>query len=131
MPARSRASAYADRAAASGLGLLADAAILQKLKRRANSTFDVQAAEARMIQDLLPYQRDFATDFDNKYVGFCGGYGSGKTYTLVVKQLLLCFRSQGFTHLFLEPTIPLIDDVALPTWNLILEKYSIPNTSRV
>ena len=131
MPARSRASAYADRAAASGLGLLADAAILQKLKRRANSTFDVQAAEARMIQGLLPYQRDFATDFDHKYVGFCGGYGSGKTYTLVIKQLLLCFRSQGFTHLFLEPTIPLIDDVALPTWNLILEKYGIPHTFRV
>lgn len=290
MPARSRASAYADRAAASGLGLLADATILQKLKRRANSTFDVQAAEARMINDLLPYQRDFATDFEHKYVGFCGGYGcvagetlingtpikdlttqpiqvqtlagpswatpaykkgvaplyrvtteagheivvteqhkfltpsgwkeldeidadyliavreerekppldrpspwtvffrdnwgkidscdrsasfaselrygwsaiksveyvrdddfydlhvpfwnhyeahgiihhnSGKTYTLVIKQLLLCFRSQGFTHLFLEPTIPLIDDVALPTWNLILEKYGIPNTFRV
>jgi len=131
MPARARASAYADRAAASGLGLLADTTILQKLKRRANSSFDVQAAEARIIEDLLPYQRDFATDFEHKYVGFCGGYGSGKTYTLVVKQVLLCFRSQGFTHLFLEPTIPLIDDVALPTWNLILEKYGIPHTFRV
>jgi len=131
MPARSRSSAYADRAAVSSLGLLADAAILQKLKRRANSSFDVQAAEARMIEDLLPYQRDFATDFSHKYVGFCGGYGSGKTYTLAVKQLLLCFRSQGFTHLFLEPTIPLIDDVALPTWNMLLEKYSIPHTFKV
>ena len=286
MPARARASAYADRAAASSLGLLADTAILQRLKRRANSGFDVQAAEARIIEDLLPYQRDFATDFEHKYVGFCGGYGcvagetlingtpikdlttqpiqvqtlagpswatpaykkgvaplyrvrtsagqevlvtkdhrflgvsgwrklehlspgdyiavrdggnyknlksplrtflakftsvvsveydvsaalnrhgwaaievieyartddfydlhvpvwnhyeahgiihhnSGKTYTLVVKQVLLCFRSQGFTHLFLEPTIPLIDDVALPTWNLILEKYGIPHTFRV
>jgi Terminase-like family. len=290
MPARSRSSAYADRAAASSLGLLADATILQRLRRRANSTFDVQAAEARIIEDLLPYQRNFATDFEHKYVGFCGGYGcvagetlingtpikelttqpiqvqtlagpswatpaykkgvaplyrvtteagheivvteqhkfltpsgwkeldeidadyliavreereeppsdrpspwtvffrdnwgkidscdrsasfaselqygwsaiksveyvrdddfydlhvpfwnhyeahgiihhnSGKTYTLVVKQVLLCFRSQGFTHLFLEPTIPLIDDVALPTWNLILEKYGIPHTFKV
>ena len=286
MPARSRSSAYADRAAASGLGLLADATILQRLRRRANSTFDVQAAEAKIIEDLLPYQRDFATDFEHKYVGFCGGYGcvagetlingtpikdlttqpiqvqtlagpswatpaykkgvaplyrvrtsagqevlvtkdhrflgvsgwrklehlspgdyiavqdggnyknlksplrtflaeftsaagveydvsaalnrhgwaaievieyvrtddfydlhvpvwnhyeahgilhhnSGKTYTLVVKQVLLCFRSQGFTHLFLEPTIPLIDDVALPTWNLILQKYGIPHTFKV
>jgi hypothetical protein len=47
---------------------------------------------------------------------------------LVAKQLLLCFRSQGFTHLFLEPTIPLIDDVALPKWNEMLERYAIPHT---
>jgi hypothetical protein len=55
-------------------------------------------------------------------------HNSGKTHSLVAKQLLLCFRSQGFTHLFLEPTIPLIDDVALPKWNEMLEKYSIPHT---
>ena len=131
MPARSRSSAYADRAAANGLGLLADASVRQKLKRRANSTFDVKAAEIKIIEDLLPYQRDFVTDFSCKYVGFCGGYGSGKTRSLICKQLLLCFRSQGFTHLFLEPTIPLIDDVALPEWNILLEKYSIPHTFKV
>lgn len=131
MPARSRSSAYADRAATKSLGLFTDASILQKLKRRAHSSFDVQAAEAMIIENLLPYQRDFVTDFAHKYVGFCGGYGSGKTYSLVCKQLLLCFRSQGFTHLFLEPTIPLIDDVALPTWNSVLEKYAIPHTFRV
>jgi hypothetical protein len=55
-------------------------------------------------------------------------HNSGKTHSLVAKQLLLCFRSQGFTHLFLEPTIPLIDDVALPKWNEMLERYSIPHT---
>ena len=238
-----------------GLGLLSDPTLLQKLKRRSNTTFDVDAAEARMVNNLLPYQKDFVCDFDHKYVGFCGGYGcvagetlingkpikelttqpiqvqtlagpawatpaykkgvaplyrvrtsagqevlvtrahrfltpfgwqelahlqpgaliavrdsswygwsaieavtyvrtddfydlhvpiwnhyeahgilhhnSGKSYSLVVKQLLLCFRSQGFTHLFLEPTIPLIDDVALPTWNLVLEKYGIPHSFRV
>lgn len=131
MPARSKSSAYADRASSRSLGLFSDASILQKLKRRANSSFDIKTAEARIIQDLLPYQRDFVTDFDHKYVGFCGGFGSGKTYSLVCKQLLLCFRSQGYMHLFLEPTIPLIDDVALPTWNSVLEKYAIPYTFRV
>jgi hypothetical protein len=85
----------------------------------------------------VEYVRD--DDFYDLHVPFWNHYeahgiihhNSGKTYTLVIKQLLLCFRSQGFTHLFLEPTIPLIDDVALPTWNLILEKYGIPNTFRV
>jgi hypothetical protein len=111
--------------------LLADASVKQKFKRRANSTFDVKAAEVKIIEGLLPYQRNFVTDFSHKYVGFCGGYGSGKTRSLICKQLLLCFRSQGFTHLFLEPTIPLIDDVALPEWNILLEKYSIPHTFKV
>ena len=131
MPARSRSAAYADRASAKSLGLLSDASLLQRLRKRSNSTFDVKSAEIKMIQDLLPYQRDFVTDFEHKYVGFCGGYGSGKTHSLVIKQLLLCFRSQGFTHLFLEPTIPLIDDVALPKWNELLEKYGIPHTFKV
>jgi hypothetical protein len=264
---------------------LHDSGILTKLKKRSNSGFDVQAAEVKILEDLLPYQRAFVQDFENKYVGFCGGYGcvagetlingvpikeltstpievqtlcgkaiatpaykkgvaplyrvltslgqevlatedhrflsrpgwqklkhlrvndciavrggnsiegapsasvvfwadfekagatdeqfaqaavvddygwafieaieyartddfydlhvpiwnhyeahgilhhnSGKTYSLVAKQLLLCFRSQGFTHLFLEPTIPLIDDVALPKWNEMLERYAIPHT---
>lgn len=128
MPARSRANAYADRAAAKTFGLLADTALVNKLKKRANTSFDVQAAEIKILEDLLPYQREFVQDFHHKYVGFCGGYGSGKTYSLVMKQLLLCFRSQGFTHLFLEPTIPLIDDVALPKWNEVLDKYGIPHT---
>jgi hypothetical protein len=128
MPSRSKANAYADRAATRSLGLLYNTEILTKLRKRANSTFDVAAAEIKILEDLLPYQRAFVQDFEHKYVGFCGGYGSGKTYSLVMKQLLLCFRSQGFTHLFLEPTIPLIDDVALPKWNEVLDKYAIPHT---
>ncbi len=287
MPARTKANAYADRAAARSLGLLHSTEILTKLRKRANSSFDTEAAEIKILEDLLPYQRAFVQDFQHKYVGFCGGYGcvagetlingtpikelteatiqvqtiggtaeaspayrkgvaslfrvttangcsiivtkehkfltllgwrklgdiyketpiavrrngaeerlnmpspwaifvgnrirelgiqgdtdaflssreygwsniaaieyvrdddfydlhvplwnhyeahgilnhnSGKTYSLVMKQLLLCFRSQGFTHLFLEPTIPLIDDVALPKWNEVLDKYAIPHT---
>lgn len=131
MPARARGSAYADSASIKSLGLFSDTTIMQRLKRRSTSTFDVAAAEAKMVEDLLPYQREFVLDFDHKYVGFCGGYGSGKTHSLTIKQLLLCFRSQGFTHLFLEPTIPLIDDVALPTWNSVLERYGIPHSFKV
>jgi len=131
MPAKSRATAYADLAATRGLALFADTAVVQRLKNRLKSDFDFRSAEAKMIQDLLPYQRDFVMDFSHKYVGFCGGYGSGKTHSLVIKQLLLCFKSQGFTHLFLEPTIPLIDDVALPKWDELLQKYGIPHTFKV
>lgn len=283
MPARTKGNRYADLASARTLGLLHNNEIITKLRKRSNSSFDVHGTEIKILEDLLPYQRAFVQDFENKYVGFCGGYGcvagetlingvpikeltstpievqtlcgeavatpaykkgaaplyrvltslgqevlvtkdhkflgvsgwrklehfgvgdyiavrggrnyrnhksplrtflagfssamggecnvatslnqhgwaaieaieyirtddfydlhvpvwnhyeahgilhhnSGKTHSLVAKQLLLCFRSQGFTHLFLEPTIPLIDDVALPKWNEMLERYSIPHT---
>jgi hypothetical protein len=283
VPARTKGNRYADSASVRSLGLLHNSEILTKLRKRSNSSFDVHGTEIKILEDLLPYQRDFVQDFENKYVGFCGGYGcvagetlingvpikeltstpikvrtlcgeavatpaykkgvaplyrvltslgqevlvtkdhkflgvsgwrklehldigdyiavrdgrnyrnyksplrtflaglsgamggecnvvtslnqhgwaaieaieyirtddfydlhvpvwnhyeahgilhhnSGKTHSLVAKQLLLCFRSQGFTHLFLEPTIPLIDDVALPKWNEMLERYSIPHT---
>lgn len=128
MPARTKGSYYADKASVRSLGLLHNSEIITKLRKRSNSSFDVHGTEIKILEDLLPYQRAFVQDFENKYVGFCGGYGCGKTFTLVCKQILLCFRSQGFTHLFLEPTIPLIDDVALPKWNELLEKYAIPHT---
>jgi hypothetical protein len=287
MPARSKSAAYADRAAVRSLGLLSDTTLVSRLKKRHNSSLDIDLLESKILQDLLPYQLEFVQDFRHKYVGFCGGYGcvagetlidgtpvqdlterasrvqtlagvspascaykkgtaslyrvttlagyqitvtrehkflspagwsklshlvpgsliavrkngresrvstlspwtaflgnshdshgfreqpepfwssraygwspiteieyirtdafydlhvpvwnhyeahgilhhnSGKTHSLVAKQILLCFRSQGFTHLFLEPTIPLIDDVALPKWNEFLERYGIPHT---
>jgi hypothetical protein len=52
-------------------------------------------------------------------------HNSGKSRSAVVKAILLGFRSPGFTHLFLEPTVPLIMDVGLPTWFDVLEKYGI------
>lgn len=128
MPVKSRGKTYADQAALRSLGLFSDTTIINKIRKRSTSSFDVAAAEVKILENLLPYQRDFVQDFQNKYVGFCGGYGCGKTHTLVSKQILLCFKSQGFTHLFLEPTIPLIDDVALPKWNELLELYGIPHT---
>lgn len=126
MPIKARATRYADQASLRGLGLLADQAILNKLSKRVRSRIDADELESRLVADLLPYQRDFVCDFENKYVGFCAGYGSGKSYSAVIKAILLCLRSPGFTHLFLEPTVPLIMDVALPTWFSVLEKYGIP-----
>lgn len=125
------AKKYADIASVKGLGLLDDPLLIQKLKKRGNTKLDVNEIEARIIADLLPYQREFVCDFEHKYVGFCGGYGSGKTYSAVCKSILLCFRSQGFVHMFLEPTIPLLTDVALPTWFHVLDKYMIPYQYRV
>jgi hypothetical protein len=126
MRGKSKTSRYADQASLRSLGLLADASILKKLSKRGNTSINAEDIEFSLVNDLLPYQKDFVCDFEHKYVGFCAGYGSGKSYSAVVKAILLGIRSPGFTHLFLEPTVPLIMDVALPTWFNVLDKYSIP-----
>lgn len=126
MPAKNRGSRYADRAALQSLGLFTDTSLLRNVAKRANNGFNCDHCEARIISDLLPHQHDFVTDFDHRMVALCGGFGSGKSWAAVAKTVLLCFRSQGFTHLFLEPTIPNLRDIAIPAWEALLEKYSIP-----
>ena len=126
MPAKARSSRYADRAALQSLGLFADTSALRTLTKRGNNSFDYKACEAKIVSDLLPHQYSFVTDFDHRMVALCGGFGSGKSFAAVSKSILLCFRSQGFTHLFLEPTIPLLRDVAIPAWEGVLDRYGIP-----
>jgi phage terminase large subunit-like protein len=126
MPAKARSSRYADRAALQSLGLFTDTSALRALAKRGNNSFDYEACEAKIVADLLPHQYSFVTDFDHRMVALCGGFGSGKSFAAVSKSILLCFRSQGFTHLFLEPTIPLLRDVAIPAWEGVLDRYGIP-----
>ena len=126
MPAKSRSSRYADRAALNSLGLFQDTSALRKLSKKNNVAFDTKECELRIINDLLPHQFQFVTDFSHRLVALCGGFGSGKSFAAVSKSILLCFKSQGFTHLFLEPTIPLLRDVAIPAWQNVLDKYGVP-----
>lgn len=130
MPAKSKATNYADNAALDFLGLFDNLSVIRKAKLSRTNRFDWKNTERQILTDLFPHQRHFVEDFSHKYCGFSGGYGSGKTYAAVCKGLLHGFRSQGFTHIFMEPTIPLLRDIAIPTWNEILEKYNIPYSFR-
>ena len=58
-------------------------------------------------------------------------HNSGKSVAAVAKSVPLAFRSPGFTGIFLEPTIPLLRDVAIPAWEAFLERFSIPYDFRV
>jgi hypothetical protein len=83
------------------------------------------------VKTVEPVRDDYYYDFHvpvlNHYVA--DGvihHNSGKSFAAVSKSVLLCFRSQGYTHLFLEPTIPLLRDVAIPAWRDVLDRYGIP-----
>jgi hypothetical protein len=99
MPARARSSRYADKAALQSLGLFESGAALKKLRARTNSKLDVDLIEAKILADLLPHQRDFVCNWDQRYLLYVGGLGSGKSYSSVAKAILLAFRSQGEYHI--------------------------------
>ena len=130
MPAKARSMRYADRASLQSLGLFHDPAAIKAIRARNDNFFDVNECERRMIADLLPVQKEFVCDFDHRYVLYVGGLGAGKSFASAVKATLLAFRSQGEQHIYLEPTFPMINQVALPTWFKILDKYNIPYTFR-
>ncbi|MFZ9326495.1 MAG: terminase large subunit domain-containing protein [Polynucleobacter sp.] len=121
---------YADKASLQALGLFHDPTAIKAIKARNSNFFDVKLCEQRMIADLLPVQREFVCNFTSRYVLYVGGLGAGKSFSSVVKAILLAFRSQGAQHIYLEPTFPMINQVALPTWFKILDKYNIPYSFR-
>lgn len=130
MPSRPKAMKYADKASLQGLGLFYDPTAIKAIKARNSNFFDVKLCEQRMVADLLPVQREFVCNFTSRYVLYVGGLGAGKSFSSVVKAILLAFRSQGAQHIYLEPTFPMINQVALPTWFKILDKYNIPYSFR-
>lgn len=132
MPARSRGEAYTNRAAVARLGMVANAGIIKNAGRKNSTAFDSIKCEQKILQDVsaIPHQLNFVRDFRHRFIGLCGGYGCGKTHAAVAKGILLTFRSPARTHLFLEPTIPLLRDVAIPAWDEFLDKYQIPHKFR-
>lgn len=130
MPAKARSMRYADKAALQSLGLFYDPTAVKAVRARNSNFFDTAECERKMVADLLPVQKQYVCDFESRYVLYVGGLGAGKSFASVVKAVLLAFRSQGEQHIYLEPTFPMINQVALPTWFKILDKYNIPYAFR-
>lgn len=74
---------------------------------------------------MLPYQADFdrSTKF---YDCLFGGYGSGKTYALVMKLLKLAAINRGLPGGVLVPTLKMFKRDVLPTLREILGEAGIP-----
>lgn len=119
---------YVNRAALAQYGLMPELSSLKQKIKKGKRGLDNSVIEKQILDSLIPHQLAFVKDFDHKYIALCGGYGSGKSVAAVAKSILLSFRSPGFTGIFLEPTIPLLRDVAIPAWEQMLERFNIPYT---
>lgn len=117
---------YATRASLDGFGMMPELEKLRAGRKLTRRNFDMKEKEKVILSHLIPHQKEFVKDFDHKFIALCGGYGSGKTVAAVCKGILLAFRSPGFVGIFLEPTIPLLRDVAIPGWDENLRRFGIP-----
>jgi phage terminase large subunit len=132
MPSKGRANQYTDRASVAGLGLFKNINKIKNASRKNLIRFDQDQCELKLLEkaEAVPHQHEYLTSWDTRYIGLSGGYGCGKSFVIVVKQILFCFRSPGCDHLFFEPSIPLLDDIAIPQFNSILEEFNIPFSFR-
>jgi phage terminase large subunit len=130
VPSKSKAEKYAAKASVSSLGLMEDIGRIKSRLKSNSRVFDVVKCEEQIIEKAraIPHQYEFLTSWDTRYIGLSGGYGCGKTWANVAKQTLFAFRSQGVDHIFFEPSIPLLDDIAIPQFNTLFEELNIPVT---
>lgn len=85
----------------------------------------------RIRSSLLPSQLDFCDDSTTKILGFCGGFGSGKTRALCAKAILLAMDNPGTVMAVFEPTNIMIRDVFMRAFDDFLEEFDIPHDFRV
>lgn len=69
----------------------------------------------RISVDLLPPQLDCFADLKTRFLYMSGGYGSGKTFTLVVKMLQLMDANRGLPGGLLGPNTKMLKRDVIPT----------------
>ena len=65
----------------------------------------------RVFDGLLNYQQKICEDLEHRIVGFCAGYGAGKTRTLAAWTTLCSLDNPGTVGAVFAPTGPLVRDV--------------------
>lgn len=85
----------------------------------------------RIYEGLLPAQREFVDDTDTKILGYCAGFGAGKTHSLCAKSLLLAIDNPNTVGAVFEPTHIMIRDVWVRSFDDFLEANDIDFDFRV
>lgn len=101
----------------------------EKLSTRCDKTY----AELRsaITASLLPAQLDFVNEVGSKIVGYCAGFGAGKTYALCAKTVALAMDNPGTVGAVFEPTHIMIRDVWMRSFDDYLEQQGIQHDFRV
>lgn len=102
--------------------------------RPIDKAVDPDAAAAlcqRILDDCLPAQRAFLEDEEHRILGYIGGFGSGKSFALCAKAIVLGMKNPGTTAMVAEPSFPMIRTVFIPAMDDALAKWGIDYEFRV
>jgi len=114
------------------LSVIAGGGVLEKPQHtgtRCTETYE--AMRERIYEGLLPAQRDFVDDLEHKILGFCAGFGAGKTRALCAKAIFLAMDNPRTVGAVFEPTHVMIRDVFMRAFDEFLEEYGIEHDFRV
>ena len=84
--------------------------------------------ERKRLESLLVHQKAFLEEKDIRHVGLVAGFGAGKSYSLTVKILQLCYDNPGFTGIAMEPTYGLLNDILIPQMQDIWDDWGVDYT---
>lgn len=108
--------------------------VLQRPRDLPSVSLDTDAAAAlrkRVMGDCLPAQKEFLEDTEHRILGYIGGFGSGKSFALAAKLILLGMDNPGQTLMACEPSFPMIRTVFIPAMEQALEQWEIEYDFRV
>lgn len=91
----------------------------------------VVSLRARIYDRLLGPQRDFVDDVEHKILGYCAGFGAGKTYALCAKTIFLGMENPNTVAAVFEPTNIMLRDVWMRAFDEFLDEFGIEHDFRV
>ena len=114
------------------LSVIAGGKVLEKPQRTATRcTESYESLRKRLYEALLPPQKEFVDDTDHKILGYCAGFGAGKTFALCAKAIFLGMDNPNTTAAVFEPTNIMLRDVWMRSFDQFLEEYNIQHDFRV
>lgn len=91
----------------------------------------VESLRTRIYDRLLEPQREFVDDVDHKILGYCAGFGAGKTFALCAKAIFLGLENPNTVAAVFEPTNIMLRDVWMRAFDDFLDEFQIEHDFRV
>ncbi len=79
---------------------------------------------------LLPHQYELIKDTKTKIIGLVAGFGSGKSFVVARKAVMLSMANPGCDSIVCEPTFPLLTQILIPEMVEALDYFNVEYTFR-